>query len=98
MQYLDRKKLVLEIATEELEGLIVNLHQQESSLEDKIYVHSKNLPVDNQLADMGLNSSQLKKLLDKIIDISISNGINHWLAVNKFFEDIGTRYNTEFNR
>ncbi|HEY7571197.1 MAG TPA: hypothetical protein VH796_07510 [Nitrososphaeraceae archaeon] len=34
-------------------------------------------------------------LLDRIIVISISNGINHWLAVNKFFEDIGTRYNIE---
>ena len=44
---------------------------------------------------MGFSSSQLKTLLDKIIDIAISNGINHWQAVNKFFEDVETQYNTK---
>ena len=28
------------------------------------------------------------------LDIAISNGINHWQAVNKFFEDVETQYNT----
>jgi hypothetical protein len=41
---------------------------------------------------MGFDSSQLKTLLDKIIDIAISNGVNPWLAVNKFIEDIETQY------
>ena len=84
IQHLDGKKRALEIATEELEERIANLRQQESLLQDKIYIHSENLPVYNQLADMGFGSSQLKTLLDKIIDIAISNGINYCLAVNKF--------------
>ena len=34
-------------------------------------------------------------MLDKIIDITISNDINPWLAVSKFIEDIETQYNTK---
>jgi hypothetical protein len=82
IQYLDGKKRTLEIATEELEEHVVKLRQQESSLEDKICLHSKNLPVYNELANMGFGSSQLKMLLDKIINITISNGINYCLAVS----------------
>jgi hypothetical protein len=78
-----------------LEERTANLRQQESLLQDKIYIHSKNLPVYNELADMGIGSSQLKTLLDKIIDIAISNGVNPWLAVNKFIEDIKTQYDTK---
>ena len=44
---------------------------------------------------MGFDSSQLKTLLDKIIDIAISNGVNPRLAVNKFIEDIETQYDTK---
>ncbi|MGA9840708.1 MAG: hypothetical protein WBQ25_00160 [Nitrososphaeraceae archaeon] len=44
---------------------------------------------------MGFSSSQLKTLLDKIINIAISNGINHWLAVNKFIEDVETQYDAK---
>ena len=95
IQFLDRKKQALEIDTEELGERIANLRQQESLLQDKICLHSENLPAYNQLADMGFSSSQLKTLLDKIIDIAISNGINHWQAVNKFFEDVETQYNTK---
>ena len=57
IQYLDGKKRALEIATEELEERTANLRQQEFSLEDKIYAHSENLPVYNQLAQMGFGSS-----------------------------------------
>ncbi len=95
IQYLDGKKLALEIAIEEFEKRIANLRQQESSLEDKIYAHSENLPIYNQLAEMGFGSSQLKTLLDKIINIAISNGINYCLAVSKFIEDIDTQYNSK---
>ena len=31
----------------------------------------------------------------RLLDIAISNGINHWQAVNKFFEDVETQYNTK---
>ena len=95
IQYLDGKKRALEIATEELEERTANLRQQESLLQDKIYIHSENLPVYNQLADMRFDSSQLKALLDKVIDITISNGINYCLAVNKFMNDVETQYNTK---
>ena len=84
-----------EIATKELEERTANLRQQESLLQDKIYIHSKNLPVYNELADMGIGSSQLRTFLDKIIDIAISNGVNPRLAVNKFIEDIETQYDTK---
>jgi hypothetical protein len=89
------KKQALEIATEELEGHIANLSDQESLLQYKISIHSENLPVYNQLATRGFGSRQLKALLHKIIDIAVSNGINHWQAVNKFFEDVETQYNTK---
>lgn len=95
IRYLDDKKRALEIATEELEERIASLHQQEFLLEDKICIHSENLPVYNQLAEMGFGSSQLKALLDKIINIAIYNGVNHWAAVNKFIEDVETQYNTK---
>jgi len=95
IQYLDGKKRALEIATEELEEHVVKLRQQESSLEDKICLHSKNLPVYNELANMGFGSSQLKMLLDKIINIAISNGINYCLAVSKFLEDVDTQYTSK---
>ncbi len=95
IQHADGKKRALEIATEELEERTANLRQQESLLQDKIYIHSENLPVYNQLADMGFGSSQLKTLLDKVIDITISNGINYCLAVNKFMNDVETQYNTK---
>jgi hypothetical protein len=95
IQYLDGKKRALKIAVEDFEERIANLRQQEFSLEDKIYTHSENLPVYNQLAEMGFGSSQLKTLLNKVIDVAISNGINYCLAVSKFIEDIDTQYNSK---
>jgi hypothetical protein len=53
-------------------------------------MYSENLPVYNRIADIGFGSSQLKTLLDKVIDIIIPNGINPWLAVNKFIADVET--------
>ena len=43
---------------------------------------------------MGFGSSQLRTLLHVIQDIANSNGINPWLAVKKFCEDIESQYNT----
>ena len=94
IQYLANKKRALEIITKELDEGIAKLRQHESLLRDKIHYHSENLPVYNELADMGFGSSQLRTLLHMIQDIANSNGINPWLAVKKFFEDIETQYNT----
>ena len=92
IQYLANKKRALEIITKELDEGIAKLRQHESLLRDKIHYHSENLPVYNELADMGFGSSQLRTLLHMIQDIANSNGINPWLAVKKFFEDIETQY------
>ena len=59
IQYLSSKKQALEIATKELDEGIAKLSQQESLLQDKIYYHSENLPVYNELADMGFGSNPL---------------------------------------
>ena len=62
IQHLDGKKRALVITTKELDERIANLHQQESLLQDKICLHSENLPVYNQLADMGFGSSQAENV------------------------------------
>ena len=62
---------------------VTKLSQQESLLQDKIYYHSENLPVYNELADMGFGSNPLRTLLHIIQDIASSNGINPWFAVEK---------------
>ena len=80
IQYLDRKKQALEITYRR----IGRAYCEPSSA--RIYVARQDLftfgksTLYNQLADMGFSSSQLKTLLDKIINIAISNGINHWLG------------------
>jgi len=47
IQHLDGKKRALELAIEELEERTANLRQKESLLQDKIYIRSENLPVNN---------------------------------------------------
>ena len=86
IHYLDGKKRALEITTKELEDSVARLRQHESLLQDKIYLHSENLSVYNELADIGFGSSQLRTLLDKIINIARSNGIDPWSAVKKFIQ------------
>ena len=93
--YLDGKKRALEITTKELEDSVARLRQHDSLLQDKIYLHSENLSVYNELADLGFGSSELRTLLDKIINIAKANDIDPWSAVKKLFKDIETQYNTK---
>ena len=93
--YLDGKKRALEITTKELEVSAARLSQHDSLLQDKIYLHSENLSVYNELADLGLGSSELRTLLDKIINIAKANDIDPWSAVKKLFKNIDTQYNTK---
>ena len=65
--------------------------------QDKIYLHSENLSVYNELADLGFGSRELRTLLDKIINIAKTNDIDPWSAVKKLFKDIATQYNTILN-
>lgn len=49
----------------------------------------------NDLDNVGFGSGELKRLLDTIINIMNSNNINYWLAVNKFFKDVETQYDSK---
>jgi len=51
--------------------------------------------VYNELANIGFGSNELRRLLHTIIDITNSNGITYWLAVDKFFKDIETQYDAK---
>ena len=62
IQYLDGKKRALEISTKELEESVAELSQRESLLQDKIYLHSENLPVYDELANLGFGSSESKNV------------------------------------
>jgi hypothetical protein len=51
--------------------------------------------VSNELANIGFGSRELIRLLRTILVIMNSNGIDHWLAVYKFFNDIETQYDAK---
>ena len=95
MQYLAHKRRALEMAIEETEERIAKLVEHESLLQQAIDLHSENLSVYNELANIGFGSNELRKLLHTILNITSSNGINHWLAIKKFFDDIETQYDTK---
>ena len=95
IQYLTHKRLALEIATDEMEKDLAKLNQQDYSLRHSINLHLENLSVYNELANIGFGSKELRILLNTILDITNSNGINHWLAVGKFFKDIETQYDAK---
>jgi hypothetical protein len=92
---LARKRQVLEIRTDEMEYNFAKLSQQDYSLRHAINLHSENLSVYNDLAKMGFGSKELRRLLQTILDITNSNGIDHWGAVYKFFNDIETQYDAK---
>jgi hypothetical protein len=54
--------------------------------QDKIYLHSENLSVYNELADLGFGSRELRTLLDKIINIAKTNDIDPWSAVKNYLK------------
>jgi hypothetical protein len=95
IQFLARKRQALKIATEEMQERVAKLGQDDSFLRHEIDLHSENLSLYNELANIGFGSNELRKLLDTILSITNSNDINYWLAVNKFFEDIETQCNTK---
>jgi hypothetical protein len=95
IQYLAHKRQALEIATDEMEKNLAKLNQHDYSLRQAINLHSENLSAYNELANIGFGSKELKRLLHIIIDITNSNGITHWLAVDKFFKDIETQYDAK---
>jgi hypothetical protein len=94
-QHLDHKRQALKITTDRMEKNLAKLHQHDYSLRRAINLHSENLSVYNELESIGFGSKELRSLLHLILDIMNSNGITQWLAVDKFFKDIETQYDTK---
>jgi len=95
IQHLAHKRQALEITTDRMEKNLAKLNQDDYSLRNAINLHSENLSVYNELASIGFGSKELRSLLHIILDITNSNGITQWLAVDKFFKDIETQYDTK---
>ena len=95
IQHLAHKRQALEITTDRMEKNLAKLNQDDYSLRNAINLHSENLSVYNELASIGFGSKELRSLLHIILDITNSNGITQWLAVDKFFKDIETQYDAK---
>jgi hypothetical protein len=78
-----------------MEKNFAKLIHQDYSLRHAINLHSENLSLYNDLANIGFGSKELRRLLQTILEITNSNGLDHWLAVNKFFNDIQTQYDAK---
>jgi hypothetical protein len=95
IQYLASKRQVLETRTDEMQKNLVKLNQKDYSLRHAINLHSENLSLYNDLANIGFGSRELRRLLQTILDIMNSNGIDYWVAGYKFFNDIETQYDAK---
>ncbi len=80
IRYLAGKREALEITTDEMQKNLAKLKQQDYSLRHAINLHSENLSRYNDLANIGFGSKELRRLLQTILEIMNSNGIDHWLA------------------
>jgi prefoldin subunit 5 len=89
------KRDALSIAIANKQENLSKLSQHERSLQNAISLHSEKVPVYNALENIGFGSTELKLLLNTVLEITCSNGINHWLAVNKFFKDVRTKYDAK---
>lgn len=94
-QYHQDNLRTLKIAIDEAQKYNEKLDSQNSSLLKSINLHSKKADIYNELENAGFGIKELKSLLDTIINIAGSNEINYWLAINKFFKDIETQYDTK---
>jgi uncharacterized protein (UPF0335 family) len=94
-QYHQDNLMTLKIAIDKAQKYNEKLDSQNSSLLKNINLHSKKADIYNELENAGFGIKELKRLLDTIIDIAGSNEINYWLAINRFFKDIETQYDTK---
>jgi uncharacterized protein (UPF0335 family) len=94
-QYHQDNQRALKIAIDEAQKYNEKLDSQNSSLLKNINLHSKKADIYNELENAGFGIKELKRLLDTIINIAGSNKINYWFAINKFFKDIETQYDTK---
>jgi hypothetical protein len=63
IRYLARKREALEIGIDEMEKNLAKLKQEDYSLRNAINLHSENLSVYNELANIGFGSKELIRLL-----------------------------------
>jgi len=94
-QYLISKRQALEIIIDEKQKNLAKLKQHDRLLRHAINSHSEKLSLYNELEHIGFGSNELRRFLNTILDITSSNGIDHRLAVDKFFKDIETQYDAK---
>jgi hypothetical protein len=93
--YLQGKQRALRIAVDEEQKNLAKIGMQNTSLQQAINLHEHKLSVYNELENIGFGPRELKRLLDTIINIMNSNDISYWLAVDKFFKDVETQYDSK---
>ncbi len=69
--------------------------EEYSLAEDKMASSKHALAVYNELQKMGFGLKELKLLKSTVMEISISNKINPFFAVKKFFDDIKEQYDSK---
>ena len=94
-EYLNDRNEALKISTEGMQKEVVRLSNQRYRLKADINLHTEKLSVLNRLEAIGCDSKMLEGLLGTVLNIASTNGINHWLALDKFVRDIETQYDVK---
>ena len=93
--HLAHKLQTLKITTDRMEKNLAKLNQDDRFTDTQSIYIQKTCQWYNELASIGFGSRELRILLHTIIDITNSNGITQWLAVDKFFKDIENQYDAK---
>lgn len=83
------------IAIDEAQKRYEKLESQNSSLLERISLHSSKADLYNELDVAGFGIAELRRLLDTITNIATSKQISHWVAIGKFFSDLETQYDAK---
>jgi hypothetical protein len=76
---------------------LTKLDKQRSSLQNAIYSDSEYLILYDELNSMGIGSDELRTLITLIYDIAKSNGMDYWNAIERFFSEIATQYESKLS-
>ena len=95
VQYHQDKLRAYKIAIDEARKRYEKLESQNSSLLERISLHSSKADLYNELDVAGFGIAELTRLLDTITNIATSNQISHWVAIDKFFSDLETQYDAK---
>jgi hypothetical protein len=91
-QYLISRRQAQEIIIDEKQKNLAKLKQHDRLLRHAINSHSEKLSLYNELEHSGFGLNELRRLLNTILDITSSYGID---AADKFFKDIETQYDAK---